>query len=62
MIRVNEYYRQATRYYENFRQLETEMNLLSENNEVTISDSFNLIDQLKSKLGNSEALNLVDEL
>ena len=36
IIRVNEYYNQANRYYENFRQLENEMNLIAEKNEQTI--------------------------
>lgn len=36
IMRVNEYYNQANRYYENFRQLESEMNTISEKNEQTL--------------------------
>ena len=33
-MRVNEYYNQANRYYENFRQLENEMNQIADRNDA----------------------------
>ena len=49
-MRVNEYYNQANRYYENFRQLETEMNTIADKNDQTLQGSMNLLGQLREKV------------
>ena len=49
-MRVNEYYNQANRYYENFSQLETAMNSIADNNEKTLNGSMGLLGQLRDKV------------
>ena len=52
IVRVNEYYNQAQRYYENFRQLETQMNDLAETNDKTLKGSMSLLGQLRDATSN----------
>lgn len=50
IVRVNEYYNQANRYYENFSQLETAMNSIADKNENTLKGSMNLLGQLRDNI------------
>ena len=43
IVRVNEYYNQAQRYYENFRELETQMNDLADTNDKSLKGSLSLL-------------------
>ena len=61
-MRVNEYYNQANRYYENFRQLEGEMNAISSNNEATLKQSFDMLAKLRAKVKGAESQQLILEI